>query len=205
VCAPVAVPIALAAASAAQQVASYKAQADEANAAGKFQAKQYSNTASIAMDNYVRTIGTTQSRLQQETAAASQSAIQNHLSAIAGYGTAQTAAVERGVSGNSVSSLLNEFAQLEAQNNDTIYQNLQWEREQSDEELRSARSSAYGQIASATPRPVRGPSGLELGLGLVGAAAEGVDRYQRWNNLPPYGQPKAVTPRRVPGSVWRIE
>lgn len=188
-CAPAAIAIPLiasAASSAAAAGAQYAAQAQDAKAAGKFQNSQYSQTASIAMENYLRTIDVTNVRNQQETAAASQQAIENANESRSAQSTAMTSAAEAGVTGNSVAALLNDFAFHEAANNQTVYQNLQMQREQSDEYLKAARAEAYGQIASATPRRVRGPSSLGLGLQFGGIALNTFDQYQARTGKGPY-------------------
>jgi hypothetical protein len=162
------------AASAGASAAQYSAQSQNANAAAKFQNQRYSSTASIAMENYLRTIGQTQLQLQQNTAASAQQALANHLTSQAARANAVTSAAESGVQGNSVAELLNQFAQHEAYNNGVLHTQLQWEQMQADENLRSARTQAMGNVASATPAPVQGPSSLALGLQMGSLALSGL-------------------------------
>jgi hypothetical protein len=162
------VSLSLAAASTAATMA---AQQQAAKGQANYQNKLYSNTASLATQNYLRTANMVSVRRQQEQAAAGITGQQNTDAAQQARSHALTSAAEAGVQGTSVQELLNDYSRIEAGNNANLHQNLQWENEQGQEDLASARAQAMGQTSSATPRPVQGPSLVNLGLQF---ASEGV-------------------------------
>lgn len=156
---------------AAQSVSSYAAKSADAEAARKYQAQEAYN-AEIARNH---TYDQLQQRETQEVDAASQALFDNSIRATKARATADTGAAEAGVHGNSIESVARGFyteqGRIDAstvRNNSMVVQQLRTERTQADAQYRSR-----------TNQPaIRGPSMIDLGLG-IGAA--GVDAYSLWN------------------------
>jgi hypothetical protein len=156
---------------AVQSVSSYAAKSADASAAQQYQAQERYN-AEVARNN---TFDQLQLRESQETDAASQALFDNSIRAVKARATADTGAAEAGVHGNSVESVARGFyteqGRIDAatvRNNSMTVQQLREERKQADAQYRSQ-----------TNQPtVRGPSVIDLGLG-IGAA--GIDAYSKWD------------------------
>lgn len=161
----------------AQTVAGYAGEKQAAEDQQKYQNKVYSQTAAIAKENYFRQIDATQLRLQQDTAQASDTAMQNAAAGNQARGNATAAAGEAGVQGNSVQELLDNFSRVEAMNNHALYTNMLWEQQQAHQELLSAQSQAKGEIAQAAPAKVHQPSMLGAALQIGTTALSTYDAY----------------------------
>jgi hypothetical protein len=154
----------------ASAAASFAAQQQQANDAKK----QYNEMGENARTNYNRMIGDTAAQANQDAAAASQQALQERVNAVDAQGAVNTVTAERGVTGNSVQGLLDEYSQMEARSVGDIKTNLQWGKEQQTRQLESARAGIVSQLNQA--KPGRGPSPLAAALNLAGGLAQGADQ-----------------------------
>lgn len=193
-CLPAVLAVASTAVSIGSTVASYAAQSQAANAQAKFQNKQYSQNAEIAKANYLRGLGQLSLRLQQSRAADATDALQNALAASSARGSTAAQAAERGVDGNSVMALMNEYTAIEAFNRNVISTNADWQERQAYEEALALEAQAKGQIASATPAPVQRPNLFAAGLTIGGDLLTGTNRLMQMRRDGPY---RTSTPQQV--------
>jgi hypothetical protein len=168
------------------QVAGYAAQNQQAKAAQKAQNQNYSQTAAIALANYNRGTNQINTQLHQAEATDAVTGLQNAIQASSARGSAAAQAAERGVSGNSVEELYNEFAAIDAANRHVLATNRQWRERQAYEEMLALEADTKNAIASATPQAVPRPSPLALGLTIGGTAAQGINSYMRDTRSGPY-------------------
>ncbi len=154
-------------ASAAAGFVAQQQQADDAR-------KQYNEMGENARVNYNRMVGDAAAQTNQEAAAASQQALQERANALEAQGAVNSVTAERGITGNSVQGLLDEYSQLESRSVNDIRTNLQWGKEQQTRQLESARAGIISQLNQA--KPGRGPSPLAAALNLAGGLAQGADQ-----------------------------
>jgi hypothetical protein len=168
------------------QVAGFAGEQQSAAAQGKYQNQLYGDTARIAINNYTQGISAIQLRQQQETAAAGDQSMQNSVNGLQAQSRAAVSAGEAGVEGNSVHSLLNDFARQEAFNNMNLHTNLVNQQQQGYQDMLAQQAQAQSQISGATPRPVQTPSPLALGLNIAGTAFSGLDNFMYRSHSGPY-------------------
>lgn len=154
----------------AQSVGGYIAQGLNAREQAKYQNKVYQQNAAIQNTNYLHQIAGIQNRQSQETMAAYQQAEGAALKTSAELGTAKAVLADRGVTGNSIDGLMDQFQQI-----DLNYQtNTEWLQSQFSEEMWNAYSGTRSNIASAMPTNVKGPDPFALAMGSAGAVLSGM-------------------------------
>lgn len=173
------VTIGLLAVSAASAVASQKAAADQAKAAGTDQNNRYNAVSSAALESYRRSTGRLQARAIEEIEAASATSVDNQRQAQTARGIASASGAARGVSGASVDELIGSYSAIEAANDYTIKRNLGFTLDQIREEQYGARADAVGRINGAAPSTIKGPSNLAFGLNLAAAGLQSYGNYQK--------------------------
>jgi hypothetical protein len=172
--------------SVAGSVASARAQNKAAEEQAEYQNRLYSETGDAALQNYAIQIDAIQDRLGQETAAASQQATLQSSAIQSQQATARVAAGERGVEGNSVELLLQDFTRLEAQTNLDFQTNLQWMADQAGDEMQALQADGQNQINAVTPRPVSGADPLATGIGVIGSLLSITDSALQRQQQGPY-------------------
>jgi hypothetical protein len=140
------------------------------NQAAKDANNRYRSVSEAALDSYYNQTQALNERGRQERAASSQQSLQNEIEGTQNEGGVRASAANRGVSGNSVDNLMQNFAAIEAQNERMIGRNLDFTLTQIDQEIEGVRSGAQSRIFQ-TPRE-RGASPFALALG-IGEAAVG--------------------------------
>jgi hypothetical protein len=173
----------MAALSIASSGVSYYAQSEAANEQADYQNRMYSENGRIALENYFSGIGELNARAFQERAAASQEAVGIQDRIAAARATSAVIAGEAGVTGNSVTLLIQEFSRIENEANLDLQTNLQWQEDQRAAEMKALQAQAKGQVSAATPGPVSMPSpiaaGLSLANSLLGITDSAMYRQQR--------------------------
>lgn len=148
----------------AAPVVSYFAQQSAANAQRQYQEQQYTANQQIAEQSLMSQYADISRRQQEERQKAAQ-----EMQAISGQAqqarsTAQTSAIEAGVSGLSVDSLINDYTMKESQFLDNTQRQLRGTLFQLEQNKQGLRSQYQGQVLSMTPQPVASPSLLATGL-----------------------------------------
>jgi hypothetical protein len=182
---------------AAGQVVGFAAQHQQAKAANKFQNRRYTETAQIALANYNRGLSLVGLQMQQAEATDSVTGIQNALAASAGKGSVAVGAAERGVDGNSIQALYDQYSVIEATNRNVLTTNRKWRERQAYEDMLSMQAQTISQISSVTPQPVAGPSPLALALSLGGTVMTGLHEYKTLSD-PNYGKANATRNTQLP-------
>lgn len=193
-CAPVAIPIVMGAIAAAGTATQYAGQQAAAGAQTKYQKDLYIYTRRSATANYLQQVGQIQNRVGQDYAQTSEQGMDSDLSAQAGKAKAQAAIGDRGVMGNSVMEALGEFDRIEHRNHTNLVTNLNWRRQQSYQDMLSARASAMDRINGVTPQPVQYPSALAAGLELGKTAVQTADVSMYATKTGPYDPSNANAP-----------
>lgn len=177
----------------AGQVAGAKAEADRAKAVAEYQNKRYTDNAGAATTAYLDDISRLQIRQNQENEAAVQRSFGISRQYQRAAGTIATTAAARGVSGESVQNLLDDFQRLEAENQFAIQRNRAIREDQMYAQMRGLYADAQSRISRAAPRPVSGPSNLALGLQVGGSVLGGLDDYHRRQALLDAMKPRSQT------------
>lgn len=166
--------------------ASYKAQADQARASGKYQNAVALQTGQIAQSNYLQQTGAAGAAVQQGQLQASSQIQANQTRGLQAQGALNTAAAEAGVGGNSVDEMLQDFRRQEALAADSIHTNQSFNTQQIISQEEGLRAQAQGRIASSRPGPISGPSAVALGLSIAGSAFSAYDGAMRRGQVGPY-------------------
>jgi hypothetical protein len=172
--------------SASASIASYQAQAKNAQAQAKYQNQVALQTGQLAQQNYLQQTGEAGNEISQGGLQVSQELSLNKTRGLQAAASADTAAAEGGVGGNSVDELLQDFRHQEAMAADSIKTNQSFTTDQIINQEKSLQAQAQGRIASSRPGPVNGPSSLALGLGLAGSAFSSYNNSLRINQRGPY-------------------
>jgi hypothetical protein len=193
-----AIPAAVAAAgdaaiSIAASAAAYAAQKQQADAQSKYESQMYQQTGKIASQNYQQTIAQTGVQGAEQAQVASNNAINNEVQSASQLGGAITGEAAGNTQGNTVNGLFDNYNRLEATNNANIQTQLGWQQQQAEQNLAAARSTAQGQISSATPAPVAQPSLLATGLSMTGSVAQASNQYAYMSQTGPYNPSYAAT------------
>lgn len=147
----------------------YATQSANAKTQMAFQKMVYDQNKTLTEASLVNEYAAINERQSEERAKASQEIGAIMQQARAARSTAYLSSLEQGVSGLSVDSLLNDYAQKEAQ---FITRTQEQERAtlmQIQRERIGLGYDAVGRLISATPRPIQGPSGIAAAIS--GAAA----------------------------------
>lgn len=170
----------------ATTAAGYASQRSQAAAQANYQNAQYSQVGDIARANYRQQLAATGVQLDQEQAAASDQLLSATAQSAAERGQANAVLSERGIAGNSVDILMNDFSRIDSVNRFNTLSNYQWRQTQATQDLASLRANAMSQIASSRPGPVNTPSlmGAFLEIGAAGYGA--YDKYQYLRRSGPY-------------------
>ena len=168
----------------------YAAQQQQASAQQKYENQLYTQNKANVLSNLNQEYAGTQNQINQQTAATQQQATNNVLSSQAAEGSAKAMQGARGVTGKSAQESLMNFQRIENANNATLQTNLNWAKQQGDQQDLSYQAQAKTAIASATPAPVATPSAAALGLSLFGTGANGIDKMSQMSN-PNYAAPPA--------------
>jgi hypothetical protein len=195
-CVPAVIPIAMAAVSAAGTAASYYGQQQAADAQSEYGKNIHKYVKKTATANYYQQVQQIQTRFGQETTRAGDESMKNTLAGE--KAKAQAAAVfgERGVTGNSINSLLGDFDRIEAQNHSPLATNLNWQKQQAGQDILAARANAIDRIHGSVPQPVAYPSLLAAALQLGGTALKAYDSVQFANRSGVYDQGNPNVPQR---------
>ena len=172
--------------SGAQAGLQYAGQSAAADAQSEYQNNQYTSTAKAAMAAYKQNITQAASQVSQESASVSDQVMKIQAAAGQAVGSANVSAAERGVTGGSVDALINDFSRIETTNKFNMETNLGWLKGSIFDSLKGSAAGNQSRISSAAPRPIQGPSPLELGLGLAGAGLGAYDRYDKQTLTGPY-------------------
>jgi hypothetical protein len=161
---------------AAQSVAGYAGQVQQAKQQNKLYVANAVNANKAAVNQYADT----QQRIGQEQEAAAQQKIEVAREARAARATALVTAGEAGVSGLSVQGLLQEFYGREGQFNANTDRNLQWTEQQLTNSMKGLKAQATDRINSVQRAPR--PSFLDAGLRII---AGGLDSYSDYKKTLP--------------------
>ncbi len=172
--------------SAAASAAQYKAQSDQAQAQAKYQNTVALQSGQIAQKNYLQQTGAAGAEIMQGSQQVSQQIATNQTRGLQAASTAQAAAADAGVGGNSVDELLQDFRRQEAEASDTLRQNNSFNVSQIQSQEAGLQAQAQGRIASSRPGPITGPSSLALGLSLAGSGFSSYNQSLRINQRGPY-------------------
>lgn len=172
--------------SAASAGASAYGQSQAAGAEADYQNNQYSATAQASLEAYRRTIKQSADQVNQEAANSSDQALQLRAAAGQARGSVSTSAAERGVTGDSVETLLGDFSRIESTNSFNLETNLGWFKGQIAENLAGVRAGGQSRISGAAPRPIQGPNILGSVLGFGSSALGSYDTYARQTKSGPY-------------------
>lgn len=163
-CGPIAAGILTFAVSAAQSVAQYSAQKEDA--------KNQREAARVAYEDDQRQ---TSLREMQEQDAASQKVASDKLQGAEIAAEASVQAAEGGVAGISVDNLMADISRRGARNRETISENTRMTIAQLQQQKKGSKSNAQSRI-NAAPNP----SALGLVAGLAGAGLSGYNAYSKY-------------------------
>ena len=160
----------------AQAVSGYAAKQEDAASLRQYQAQEAYN-AEFARNQTWNQLGT---RQQQEVEAGSQALFDNSIRAIKARATADTAAAEAGVQGNSIERIARNFYMEQGRIDAATERNV----EMSVQQLQEEKKQAQAQFVSRTNfQKVKDPSLLDLGLQIGAAGVGAVDLYDRKNRI----------------------
>jgi len=162
---------ATAAASLAAPIYSYVAQSQAASAQAEYQQQMYAANQKIAEQSLLSQYSDISRRQQQEQEKASQEMRAISSQAEMARSTASVSAIESGVAGISVDSLINDYYRKEAQYIESTQRQLRGTMFQLERSKEGLRANYQGQVLSMLPQPVTQPSLLATGLQLGSNAA----------------------------------
>jgi outer membrane PBP1 activator LpoA protein len=174
---PITMAVASFAMSAASQVVGFQAQGQQYEA----QQQHYENNRAAANKAAVETYASTQNRILQEQAAASDEAQKLNIESAKGRATAHVAAGEAGVAGLSVDALIGDFYGQQGRYERTLDNNLQMQSDYLRGEMDATTAQAEGRINSVdqgTP-----PSFADAALRIVGGGLDAYTGYRRNKQL----------------------
>lgn len=167
-CDPGSMALASLALTTASGVSSYMAQSAAADAQEEYNAQLREN----AKQAYQNDLDALRLQQEQDVNASEEEILKNQIEARQTKARAKTAAGEAGVSGLSVSALLNDYNRQEAAYKDSIEHNLENRHKQRDLERTSAHTRYKSRVNSI--QPVNRPSLIGTGLSI---ASEGLGTY----------------------------
>ncbi len=187
-CLPIAaaIPLATAGLGIAQAGLTYSGQVQQTRDQAKYQNQVYSQVGKIAQQNYLHTIDQVNLQNQQTFAAATDQFAAKSLDTLKAQSSANATLAERGITGNSVQGLLDDFSRINAADRVNTQTNISMRLQQSQEYLKGAQAEAKSRIAQANPQPLTPPSFLGTALQIGTAGLSGYDQYLRLNRSGPY-------------------
>lgn len=191
---PAAIAVAGLAVSAASTAAAYQGQQQAANAQSSYNKQQYAAVKKAAQQNYYQQVAAIQTRSDQDIAQTKQQAQGDMVTGEKAKASAKALAADRGVTGNSVDALLNDFGRIEHNNQATLDTNLTWRLQQYQADEKQAQSEGQQRIAGAAPAPVAFPSALAAGLQIGGSALNTYNQIQNGQHPNPYANNPVVPP-----------
>ena len=162
--------------SAASTAVSFMGQQQQANAQNAMAARRQELGTARALENYANQSRQARDRQLQEREAAAHEINAVHREARRRTATAQVAAGEGGVTGASLTHLMNDFHRKDLEFATNVNRNLQFKEENIENQLESIRSGTQGQIENLmympTPQPSFLGAGLRIGSSVLGAYAQ---------------------------------
>jgi hypothetical protein len=182
--------------SAVSGIVGYVGQQQQANQQAAYQAalvqqrnQQIAQNQQFAQQSYLQQANQVNFRQQQEAEKASQAIQVTQVDALQAKATARVTAGESGVSGLSVENLLADFDRQNAIYQGSVRRNLDFSRQQSQEDIKGLRAQAegrYQEIQPYLPEPITRPSflgtALSIGTNAFTQGASAVSAY-RLNKL----------------------
>ena len=157
-------------------IVGYMGQQQQANQQAAYQAalvqqrnQQIYQNQRLAQESYLQQAQQVNLRQQQEGEKASQAIQSTQVDALQAKATARVAAGESGVSGLSVENLLADFDRQNAIYRGSVRRNLEFSRQQSQEDIKGLRAQAegrYQEIQPYLPEPIARPSFLGTALSI---------------------------------------
>ena len=162
--------------SVATTAVSFMGQQQQANAQNAMAARRQELGTARALENYANQSRQARDRQLQEREAAAQEINTVHREARRRTATAQVAAGEGGVTGASLTHLMNDFHRKDLEFATNVNRNLQFREANIEDQLESIRSGTQGQIENLmympTPQPSFLGAGLRIGSSVLGAYAQ---------------------------------
>lgn len=134
--------------------------------------------AALAAESFKQQAGQVRLKDQQQAAAASQELSQSAKKASEARATARVSAGESGAAGVSVDNLIADYYSQEAGYKDSVEQNLEWDQNQSTQDLLGLRAGAVGQAIGSRRPMLNRPSYLAAGISGAGQALDTYNRYR---------------------------
>lgn len=159
------------AAAVATPIVSYTAQASAANAQSAYQEKMYAANKGIAEQSMLSQYTDIARRQQEEQKKAAQEMSIISRQADQARATARTSAIESGVAGLSIDSLMDDYYRKESEFLVNTQDQLRGTLFQLERSKEAVRAETQGRVLGMTPQPVAGPSAVGMGLQLAGNAA----------------------------------
>lgn len=139
--------------------------------------KMYNENAKNAQDTAREQYANTQNNWVQQRNAASMEKQNANIDVVQAAGTAEAAAAEGGVQGNSVSQLLASYYGKQGRYNDAVDQNYQMNRDYLWASMDQTKRQAQSQINSM-PKPIK-PTFLDAAIRIAGAGLSASSDYQK--------------------------
>ena len=158
--------------SVASTVVGYMGQQQQYQAQNQMYKENIRNAQQTARDQYAHT----QNRWIQERNAASLEKQNANIDVVQAAATAEAAAAEGGVQGNSVSQLLASYYGKQGRFNDAVDQNYQMSRDYLWASMDQTKNQTQSQINSM-PKPIK-PSFLDAAIRIAGQGLEAASSYQ---------------------------
>jgi hypothetical protein len=169
-----------------QSTAQYVGQERQASSQSEYQNQVYSEIAKNAKSNYFLQLEAQGQRALQEREALIDEGTQRVRQNLQERSAAATALSARGLSSQTVNTLLGEFDRQAAATENNLLINYGWRRQQDARDAEGFRSDATNRIISARPRPVEGGNPFSLVLGAGGSLLQGYDTGMQQTRRGPY-------------------
>lgn len=101
-------------------------------------------------------------------------------------GAGRASAAERGVTGDSIETLLGDYARIESVNAFNLETNLGWFKGQIAENLEGVRAGNQSRVSSVAPRPIQGHNAAAALFGFGASALNSYDNYAKQTKSGPY-------------------
>lgn len=173
------VSITMAAIAIAGTVAAHADAEAKAKKLSRAQNASFEEMTAAARANYNMQLGDVAARNEQERVSASQDAEDIVVDASQAKGVLNTAMAERGIGGNSVESLLNDFEANEGRSMQSLQTNLEWNREQSQRDSEGFRADGQNRVNQSRPGAVDRPSLLVAAVQVAGQGASAWNAYDQ--------------------------
>ena len=180
-------------------VASYVGQQQSVKDQNAYQKEMQRRVTTLALGDYRRTIDSLDLRLDQERSVAVQDQMVNTAESNKVKASAQVAAGEANVAGNSVNALMHDFDAQASANKVILSNNLGMLAEQLQMDKLASQSDALSRIAGAQPAPIRGPSLAASAMTVGSQLLSGYDNY-KYRTDPNYG--RSSWQQRTIGSAY---